>query len=78
MNNLLNSWIYNSINSYMFSYVFDLPSFAHEWCALLEVFHSLNCGQVIELHYQLSQVKKGSLSMLEYFVSVKALAHHLL
>lgn len=48
-NNLLKSWIYNSISGDMLSYVSILSTATHQWRSLSQVFHSFFCAQIMEL-----------------------------
>ncbi|GAV70641.1 UBN2_3 domain-containing protein [Cephalotus follicularis] len=74
---LLLSWINATLSELVMSQVVGLTTLAAVWSALDRLFSSQSRARIMQLRYQLQTVKKGNLTVADYFNRVKSIADSL-
>jgi len=67
------STIISTLSDSLISQVVGLPTSQAVWDTLTWMFSSQSQAQIMQIHYQLSTIKKGNLSVTDYFQKVKQL-----
>ena len=74
---LLLSWLFSSINQTLIGQVIDCTSSFEVWSVLEKLFSQQSMAKVLQLKYQLQNVKKGSSTVSDFVLKVKTISESL-